>query len=72
MLVKTSSFRNPGTKLDFTIALPEENASIEGSAEVVRVHGGDETKLPSGMGIHFLELRDASAKLLHSVVESDS
>lgn len=68
MLVRTSSFRDPGTKLDFTIVLADTSAMIEGSAEVVRVHGGDESRLASGMAIHFLELTGNSAELLRSVV----
>ena len=70
MFIKTTSFRQPGAKLDFRIALSDASALIEGSAEVVRVHGGDESELPSGMGVHFVELRGNSAELVRRVVDT--
>ena len=70
MFIKTTSFREPGTKLDFRIALSEPRALIEGSAEVVRVQGGDETERPSGMGIHFLELQQGQKELVRSFVDA--
>ena len=69
MFIKTTSFRLPGAELEFRITLSDASALIEGSAEVVRVYGGDESEFPSGMGVHFLELRGNSAALLRSVVE---
>ena len=69
MFIKTTSFRQPGAKLDFRIALSDASALIEGSAEVVRVLGGDETELNSGMGVHFLELRGNSEELVRRVVD---
>lgn len=69
MYVKTTSFRLPGAKLDFRIALADSNALIEGSAEVVRVYGGDESEVASGMGVHFLELRGNSEELVRRVVD---
>ena len=70
MFIRTTSFRLPGDKLDFRIALSDADTLIEGSAEVVRVHGGDESELPSGMGVHFLELRGNSAELVRRVVDA--
>ena len=70
MFIRTTSFRRPGAKLDFRIALTGTKGLIEGSAEVVRVHGGDESELPSGMGIHFLELRGDSETLVRGVVDA--
>ena len=70
MFIKTTSFKHPGYKLDFRIALSEASALIEGSAEVVRVQGGDESELPSGMGVHFVELRGNSAELVRKVVDA--
>ena len=70
MYIKTTSFRLPGAKLDFRIALSDTSALIEGSAEVVRVHGGGESEPPSGMGIRFLELRGNGAELVRGVVNA--
>ena len=70
MFIKTTSFRQPGAELDFRITLSDTSALIEGSAEVVRVQGGDETERPSGMGIHFLDLRGNSAELVRRVVDA--
>ena len=70
MFIKTTAFREPGAKLDFQIALSESSSLIEGSAEVVRVQGGDEAERPSGMGIHFLKLQHEQAELVRCVVDA--
>ena len=70
MFIKTTSFRELGAKLDFRIALSDPAVLIEGSAEVVRVQGGDETERPSGMGIHFLKLQHEQAELVRCVVDA--
>ena len=70
MFVDTSCFKEPGAELDFEIAFSGAGEMIAGTAEVVRVRGGDSSLGPSGMGIHFHELWGRSAGILTEVVEA--
>ena len=70
MFVRTTAFRQLGGTFDFTISAGDGGDPIVGSAEVVRVCGGDESEPPPGMSVRFMELRGNSAELVRRAVEA--
>lgn len=70
MFAATTSFHRPGERLGFVIHLPDSDAPIEGSAEVVRVQGGDESDRPAGLGIRFLDLPPDQEERIRTIVNA--
>lgn len=64
MFVSSSEPLAVGTRLDFEFSLADGFPLLRGSAEVVRV-----SARPTGMGLRFLQLDEASGKLIDRIVE---
>src|SRR5882724_2624625 len=72
MFIKTPSPFPPGTLLKFEVKIAEDQKVIQGVGRVVwkrETETGDKER-PSGMGVKFIKIDDASRKTIDSLVDS--
>ena len=72
MFIKTPSPFPPGTLLKFEVKIAEDQKVIQGVGRVVwkrESETGDKER-PSGMGVKFIKIDDASRKTIDSLVDS--
>jgi uncharacterized protein (TIGR02266 family) len=72
MFIKTERSIMVGTKIEFEIAISEEQATIKGSGEIVRVVSSaevtDDDPYP-GWGVRFHDLNDDNSQMLSSILK---
>lgn len=64
MFIATNEVVELGTVLEFEIGVEDGGALLRGKGEVVRI-----SRLPRGLGLKFIDLDEASTKLIERVVE---
>lgn len=64
MFVATTNAVSPGSTIEFEFGLTDGFALLRGTAEVVRI-----SQTPPGMGVRYLQVDDASRKLIDRIVD---
>jgi uncharacterized protein (TIGR02266 family) len=70
LFIATHSKKNVGERVDFTVHLPGFTEPVSGVGEVrwVRLYS-ENSNVPPGIGVRFLELRDNSLKIIETFLK---